>query len=204
MRSTMIKLACIGAFAAIGFLAAGAASAQMYGNHSAQPIDPNPAANGTPPSGMPTLGTINDKDFTKQAAEGDLAEVRLGQLAQDKGSSDAVKDFGKRMVAEHTKANEQLTSIATERNMEVPRELDKHNQKIYDQLSKLSGDEFDRAYAKDMVNDHRDNMDLFQREASGGQDGILKNFASSSLPTLQDHLKMAKDLQKTVSGKGTR
>jgi putative membrane protein len=202
MKSTITKTMCIGAFAAMGLFAAGAASAQMHQGPTPQTGYPTTGATETTPGSLNNINLMNDTDFAKEAAEGGMAEVKLGQLAQDKGSSDAVKDFGKRMVTDHTQASDQLRSIAKEKSIDIPAELNKHDQKTYDQLSKLSGDEFDRAYAKDMVKDHRDDIDLFQREAGGGQDGTLKSFASSTLPTLQDHLKMAKDMLKTVSGKG--
>ena len=202
MKSTITKTVCVGAFAAMGLFAASVASAQMHQSPNPQPNYPTTGGTETTPGSLNNMSLINDTDFAKEAAEGGMAEVKLGQLAQDKGSSDAVKDFAKRMVTDHTQASDQLKSIAKQKSIDIPAELNKHDQKTYDQLSKLSGDEFDRAYAKGMVKDHRDDIDLFQREASGGQDGTLKNFASSTLPTLQDHLKMAKDMLKTVSGKG--
>jgi putative membrane protein len=202
MKSTITKTMCIGAFAAMGLFAASAAPAQMHQGPTPQPNYPTTGAEQAVPGSLSNTNLMNDTDFAKEAAEGGMAEVKLGQLAEDKGSSDAVKDFGKRMVTDHTQASDQLKSIAKEKSIDIPAGLNKHDQKTYDQLSKLSGDEFDRAYAKDMVKDHRDDIDLFQREASGGQDGTLKSFASSTLPTLQDHLKMAKDMLKTVSGKG--
>jgi len=160
------------------------------------------------PGGMQTPATttaVNDNDFAKEAAEGGMAEVKLGQLAEDKGSSQAVKDFGKRMVDDHTAANEKLKTVASSENITLPGELSKKDQKTYDQLSKLSGEAFDRAYAKDMVRDHQHDIAAFKEEASGGQKAAIKDFASQTLPTLQEHLKLAREMERTVSGaKGSK
>jgi len=137
--------------------------------------------------------------FAKHAAEGGMAEVKMGQLAQEKGSSQAVKDFGKRMVDDHNKANNQLKQAASKASIDLPSDVGGKDKSEYDRLSKLSGAEFDRAYARMMVSDHNKDVSEFQREANNGKDSDLKNFASSTLPTLQDHLKQARDMQKEVS-----
>jgi putative membrane protein len=150
-------------------------------------------------SNQPTVPNVfSDEDFTKDAAQGALAQVKLGQLAEDKGSSDSVKNFGKRMVEDHSKANDQLKDIASRENWKLSTELNKKNQRAYDRLSQLSGDAFDRAYARDMVRDHQNDVAAFKQEASGGQNSAVKNFASQTLPTLEDHLKMAREMEQTV------
>lgn len=138
--------------------------------------------------------------FAKEAAQGGMAEVKLGQLAQDKGSSDSVKNFGKRMVNDHSKANSKLKGVAMQENITLPTEISAKDQATYDRLSKLNGAAFDRAYAKDMVKDHEADVAAFQKEATGGKVNSLKSFASATLPTLQDHLKEAKEMMKTVAG----
>jgi putative membrane protein len=154
-------------------------------------------------SNQPTIpNAFSDEDFAKDVAQGGLAEVKFGQLAADKGSSDAVKNFGKRMVEDHSKANDQLKEIASRENWKLPTELNKKNQRTYDRLSQLSGDAFDRAYARDMVRDHQSDIATFKLEANDGQNGAIKNFASQTLPTLEDHLKMAREMEQTV-GKTT-
>jgi putative membrane protein len=144
-----------------------------------------------------------DTRFAKAAAQGGMAEVKLGQLAQEKGSSDAVKRFGKRMVDDHSKAGGQLTEAASKEKVTLPTDISSKDQAIYDRLSKLNGAAFDRAYAKDMVADHQTDVAEFQKEASGGKSEALKSFASETLPTLQDHLKEAKEMMKTVSSAAT-
>jgi len=149
-----------------------------------------------------TVNTVSDTDFAKDAAQGGLAEVKMGELAQQKGSSDTVKDFGKRMVEDHTQANDKLKSVASQENMKLPEKLSKKDQRTYDKLSQLSGAEFDRAYARDMVRDHKNDVAAFEQEANSGQDRAVKNFASQTLPTLQDHLKMAQQMEKEVASTG--
>lgn len=154
------------------------------------------------PTGMASAqehGKMMDSHFAMEAAQGGMAEVKLGQLAQDKGSSDAVKQFGKKMVDDHSKANDQLKSVAAKENMTLPTDIDAKDQAVYDRLSKLSGAAFDRAYARDMVRDHKKDVSGYQKEANNGKNDNIKNFASQTLPTLQEHLKMAEGL---MSGSG--
>ena len=151
---------------------------------------------------------MGDTHFAKEAAQGGMAEVKLGQLAQEKGSSDSVKSFGKRMVNDHSKAGDKLKEVASRESITLPSDISVKDQATYDRLSKLSGSAFDRAYARDMVKDHETDVAAFQREANAGKNDSLKSFASESLPTLQDHLKQAKDMMKSVGGtsasKGTK
>jgi putative membrane protein len=143
---------------------------------------------------------MGDAHFAKEAAQGGMAEVKLGQLAQEKGSSDSVKSFGKRMVDDHSKAGDKLKEVASRESIMLPTDISAKDQAVYDRLSKLNGAAFDRAYARDMVKDHETDVAAFQREANGGKDDSLKSFASETLPTLQDHLKQAKEMMKTVGG----
>lgn len=141
-----------------------------------------------------------DSHFAKEAAQGGMAEVKLGQLARDKGSSDSVKSFGKRMVDDHSKAGDKLKDVASNQNIKLPTDISAKDQATYDRLSKLNGTAFDRGYARYMVKDHETDVAAFQKEANGGRNDLLKSFASETLPTLQDHLKEAKEMTKRVSG----
>ena len=134
----------------------------------------------------------DDRSFVMDAAQGGMKEVRMGKLAQEKGQSDGVKQFGKRLEADHAKANEQLKAIADSNGVKLPDSLDKKHQGIVNKFSKMKGEDFDRAFAKNMVEDHK--------EAQKGQNGELKQFASQTVPTLEEHLKMARDLE-GASGK---
>lgn len=152
---------------------------------------------------------MGDAHFAKEAAQGGMAEVKLGQLAQEKGAKDSVKSFGKRMVDDHSKAGDKLKEVTSRENITLPTDISAKDQATYDRLSKLNGAAFDRAYARDMVKDHETDVAAFQKEANTGRDDSLKGFASETLPTLQDHLKQAKEMMKSVGGgtsasKGTK
>jgi putative membrane protein len=155
------------------------------------------ASAATTTKSRPAMG---DARFAKEAAQGGMAEVKLGQLAQEKGSSDSVKSFGKRMVDDHSKAGDKLKEVASRESITLPTDISAKDQAVYDRLSKLNGAAFDRAYARDMVKDHETDVAAFQKEANGGKDDSLKSFAAETLPTLQDHLKQAKEMMKTVGG----
>jgi len=141
----------------------------------------------------------SDHHFAMEAAEGGLAEVKLGHLAEDRGSSPAVKEFGKRMVTDHSKANDELKSVAMHDNINLPSNPSSADQAEYDRLSKLSGKQFDDEYAKMMVRDHEKDVAAFQKESTSGSNEHLKNFASQTLPTLESHLQQAQEMLKTVS-----
>lgn len=141
-----------------------------------------------------------DKDFVTKAAMGGMAEVQLGELAQKNASSDAVKQFASRMVQDHGKANGELKSIATTKGMQLPTSLDRKHKSDMERLQKLTGADFDRAYMKHMVDDHKKDVGEFQKQADKGRDEQLKGFAAKTLPTLQEHLKLAQTVSDQVSG----
>lgn len=145
-------------------------------------------------------GTANaDHAFAMKAAQGDMAEVKLGELAEQKGTNQAVKDFGKRMVQDHSKNESELKTAASRENIALPSGVDKTDQATYDRLSKLSGSAFDRAYARDMVKDHTKDVADFQKEASNGQNDAIKNYAEKTVPVLQSHLDQARRMEQTVT-----
>ena len=146
-----------------------------------------------------TEAVMKDEAFVRAAARGGLSEIKLGKLAMDQGSNEAVKAFGTRMVAEHTKAGDDLKEAAKEENNGLPTDLTAKDQATYDRLSKLSGAEFDQAYAQDMVKDHQQDLRDFQREANHGNDDVVRGFASETVPMIQQHLDQAKEMLKAVS-----
>jgi putative membrane protein len=142
-----------------------------------------------------------DRSFVLDAARGGLEEVELGKLAASKATHPDVKSFGQKMVDDHSKANDQLKSVASQKGISLPTDLDRKAKSEYNQLDKLSGDEFDRAYVKLMVKDHDKDVSEFRRVSKRAtSDPVIRQFASSALPTLEDHLTMAKDLQSKVEG----
>lgn len=140
-----------------------------------------------------------DNEFAQKALQASQAEVNMGQLAQSRGSSQEVRDFGMMMVNDHKKANDELRELTQQRgysNLSV--KVTDMAQKDYDQLTKASGAEFDKAFVNQMVKDHEQAVDLFRKQAENGKDEELKNWAAQTLPTLEKHLEHAKRLQESV------
>ena len=164
-------------------------------NVNAQTAPPADMKHAAKPDKMMTGG---DNLWISKVAQGGLAEVELGKLAQERGTSDAVKQFGQRMVDDHSKANSELSQLAQSKGVTVPSGLDAKAQATKDKLSKLSGAAFDRAYIADMVKDHRTDIAEFQKEANSGHDAETKAFAAKTLPTLQEHLRMAEETANTL------
>jgi putative membrane protein len=144
-----------------------------------------------------------DHTFIMKAAEGGLAEVQLGKLASDKGSSEQVKQFGQKMVDDHGKANDELKAIAQSKNISLPTDLEPKDKALMNRLQKLSGAQFDRAYMQAMLKDHKTDVAEFKKEASSGRDSEVKAFAAKTLPTLESHLQLAQDDSKAVGTSGT-
>jgi putative membrane protein len=124
--------------------------------------------------------------------------VQLGDLAQQKGNSQAVRDFGKRMVADHGKANDQLKQIASKKGVSIPPSLSHSEQSMLEQLQNASGATFDKDYAKGMVKDHRQDIKQFQKAAKELTDPDLRAWAEQTLPILQQHLGMAEQMEANV------
>ncbi len=135
-----------------------------------------------------------DKSFVMKAAGGGMAEVELGNLAKEKAQSDQVKQFAQRMVDDHGKANDQLKSIAEQKGITLPTSLPAKEQQTKDKLSKLSGERFDHEYMEHMLMDHKKDVAEFKKASQTAKDNDIRQFASSTLPTLQDHLKEAQQL----------
>jgi putative membrane protein len=142
--------------------------------------------------------TNKDKKFIHEAATGGREEVALGKLATQKASSPDVKQFGQRMVDDHSKANDQLEQLAKNKSVDLSMNKDKTDKKIQsavDKLSKYDGADFDKHYMDMMVSDHEKDVKEFQNASKNAKDMDVKSFASDTLPTLEDHLKMAKEIQ---------
>lgn len=142
----------------------------------------------------PTLSTT-DAAFMTTAARGGLAEVEMGQLAGRNGRSAAVKRFGQTMVSHHGQANQEMAALARQKQITPPSTMGAEQQQIYDDLSRLRGSAFDRAYARAMVEDHQEDLRLYREEAANGTDPDVKAFAARHVPVLQEHLRMAQRLQ---------
>ncbi|MET0391870.1 MAG: DUF4142 domain-containing protein [Chitinophagaceae bacterium] len=137
-------------------------------------------------------------DFLVRAADGGMAEVQLGELAQQKATNAAVKEFGAMMVQDHTAANNQVKALAAGRNVTLPASVSDEHKKKADDLSKKSGKDFDKAFMSAMVSDHEKTIDLFKSGAEKSNDPDVKTFANNTLPKLQHHLDSARAIQKAV------
>ena len=145
---------------------------------------------------MPTVAP----EFVAHAARDGMAEVELGKLATSRAQSADVKQFAQRMIDDHSKANNELKSLASSKNLPVPGDTDAEHKMLMDRLGKLSGAEFDRAYMKAMVSDHDHAVEEFRAYSERGDDPELKKWAEKTLPTLQSHERMAKETEAKLAG----
>jgi putative membrane protein len=152
-------------------------------------------------TGMKMAG---DEHFVMTVAKDGMAEVELGKVAADKASSGDVKKFAQRMVDDHSKANDDLKTLAQNKSITLPASVDATQKATMDRLSKLSGEAFDRAYMQEMLKDHRKAVDAFRMESKSGKDADVKAWAAKTLPTLEEHLKMAQDANRAVGTSGKK
>jgi len=150
--------------------------------------------------GMGVLVGKSDEQFITKAAQGGLMEVEVGKLAQEKASSNEVKEYGKKLEQDHSKANEQLKKLAESKNVPMPTDMGAEKAAV-DKLRALSGDEFDKAFLKMAVKDHKKDVNAFQKQSTNAMDSDVKEFASKTLPTLQEHLKEAEELRGGTRGR---
>lgn len=153
-----------------------------------QPASPptRPAADNAGSSAQHT--SSRDDKFVKEALVGGTFEVQAGQLALKNASAPEVRELAQRIVQDHKRAGEKLKAITRQSG---DAKLDSEHQKRLDQLSKLSGNEFDRKYSEMMVAAHKKDIKAFEKEAERGSDAQVKQFAAETLPVLKDHLWMA-------------
>ena len=134
----------------------------------------------------------DDSKFMTEAASGGMMEVQAGQLAVQKGISQEVKDFGQQMITDHSAANDQLKTMAAQKNVILPEALSADDQKSIDHLNSVDAKDFDKTYMKLMVEDHKADVDKFQDVVNHPKDADVKAWAQNMLPTLLHHLDMAK------------
>jgi putative membrane protein len=133
-----------------------------------------------------------DQHFMTEAIQGDLSEVKMGKLAQEKGQGDNVKQFGKMLEQDHSEHLQQAQQIADKNGLKAPTEPNAKQQRMYQKLNGLSGSQFDKAFAQDMVHDHEEDISKYRKEASS--DSGLADFAKQTVPVLEKHLEAAKAL----------
>jgi putative membrane protein len=139
-----------------------------------------------------------DRKFMTEAAQGGIAEVQLAQLAQQKASSEDVKELAKAIEQDHQKANEELKTIATNRQVDLPAEPGPKHQQLMSKLENLEGAAFDKAYTEAMVKEHKAEIKKFQKQAKNGVDTDVREFAESKVPALQKHLENAQQANNSM------
>jgi putative membrane protein len=139
----------------------------------------------------------SDSAFLQMVSSLGLLQAKLGKLAEDKASSPAVREFGKRMVADYSKVNEQLATAAKQAAYPAPVMLRQHQQ-LYDRFVRMGGSSFDKKYMAEAVNDHGLAVNLYRQESESGRVASLKQLASSTLPTAEEHLTLATETARSV------
>jgi putative membrane protein len=147
------------------------------------------------PSGMPI-----DANFMKALAVGGVAELEAGKLATQRGTRSEVKTFATQMVNDHSANNDKLKALAKDRGVELPAQLDAEHAADKAKLETLNGTAFDVEYIRGQIKDHQKAVQLLQHQINAGQDANVRRFAQETLPTVQHHLEMAKDIHAKVSG----
>lgn len=143
----------------------------------------------------------DDSNFVKKAAADGIAEVELADLALEHAASNEVKTLANHIKQDHQQANEKLKSIASQKGMQVPQQTDAKHKRDAERLAKLQGNEFDNAYIKAMIKEHRQDIKAFEKQAKNGKDAELKTFAGEALPKLREHLDHAKQIEKGLQAK---
>ena len=145
--------------------------------------------------------TSSDFKFVTDATRGGMEEVQLGQLAQQKANNTAIRDFGQRMVTDHQKANDDLKQIVQKKGALIPTSLSHSETSTLEHLQKLSVADFDKAYISYMFRDHKKDVKEFEKATKNLSDPELKAFAEKTLPTLQEHLTQAQNLEAQFKGR---
>jgi putative membrane protein len=137
--------------------------------------------------------------FLKEAADGGMAEVRLGEMALQKSTNQRVKNFANMMVTDHSGANSKVKSFASERNITLPTDVSDKHKETMDDLMKKEGKDFDKAYVKAMVEDHEKDIKKFEDAEGKVNDATVKNFITATLPVLRTHLDSIQGYSKSHS-----
>jgi putative membrane protein len=140
---------------------------------------------------------MSDQQFVDFAAQTDMVEANLGQLAESTASAQPVKDYGQMLATDHTQDFHQLYDVAQQASLKMPDAIDaEHNKAMIDPFQKLKGAAFDRHYVQEMIAGHTKAIAVYKKESTDAQNPALKSYAEQTLPTLQKHLDGAKALEK--------
>ena len=160
-------------------------------------------SNATAEQATTTGMSSRDQKFVTEKAMSGMMEVELGRWAAQKGTAEEVKQFGRRVVEDHSKVNTELKELASAKGITLATELDRKHQANISKISRLKGEEFDRAFSKMMLKSHENSVKDFEKVSTSGGDAELKAFASKTLPTLQEHLQMARALPGNAGSGGS-
>lgn len=172
-------------------LALSAAACERPREDTAQPAGTTPAGEARPTG---TAGTDDAQQFVNDLAAGNMSEIELGKLVQEKATSPEMKSFGERLVRDHSTALDALKEAASQMNLQVPAMVTEKHRELRDRLSMLSGNEFDRAFMSAMVEAHETTVEKLEDKADDDPDALQK-FAVTVLPTVQQHLEQAKQIR---------
>jgi putative membrane protein len=149
----------------------------------------------TPP---PATITPGDRNFAETAARMGMAEVQLATNVSNRAQTQEVRSFAQRMITDHNRSNQELTTLAAQKGIDPPADLDPKHKELDTKLAALAGPELDRVYMQAMVEDHAAAMTAFQSAAAGAADPDLKAWAAKTLPVLQEHHHMAQQILGTI------
>jgi putative membrane protein len=186
----------------IGTMLCGAMAVCVVATAHAQSTPPPTAQQPTTRTQAAAPAMNADHQLVVDGAKGNMAEVELGKLAEQKGTRDDVKQFGRRMVADHTKANEQLKTLAQSESIPWPADMDAKHKETIQRLSKLSGAAFDKAYMQQMVQDHTEKIAKLRSVAPTVKDPEIKAWVERASATPQEHLKLAQSIANAPVGTG--
>jgi putative membrane protein len=142
-----------------------------------------------------------DAEFAVEAADGSMMEVELATMALTKAASPEVKQFAQKIVDEHTRSNNELKALAQKKNITLPTTMGDDHKRKYENLQEKTGPDFDKEYMDLMVKDHKEDIREFEEQVEDGSDPEIKEWASSKLPTLRNHLEEAERVHETVKEK---
>lgn len=161
------------------------------------PAATNPEMNSTQQMQNSAEGNMMDKAFVQKALQGGMAEVELGKLAEQKGASADVRQFGQKMVEDHTRLGSQMKQVAQNIGVRGPHGLSKKDQKLVAKLESLSGAQFDDAYIQVMVKDHKKDLSDFRQEVGNTQNNSLRQVAEQGAKVIDGHLQLIDQIAKT-------
>jgi len=200
----------LGGFAALAAMAAmdaGAQSSDRQAPAARSPSTPSPStqAPSTQSSGRLSSGTRSSEDsrFLDEAIRGNLAEVKMGELAKERSQSKDVRDYGQMLIDDHSKGNEKAMAAAKSMNVPVPTEPSAKQKQTYDMMAKLSGSQFDSMFISHMVQDHEEDIGKYNAQAQSGDSSKATDYAKDALPTLHSHLSKAQSLESKVSDRSS-